>query len=82
MDQNGKPSFGFNEESERYFDNLRHIWGMKTSYGYEPYREMILNVVYNDVFNNFEIQPLLQAFPKLIKECNQIHPNPYLDNAR
>jgi hypothetical protein len=75
------PSIGFSEESERYFDNLRHIWGMKNSYGYEPYREMILNVVYYDIFETFDKSFLIQNFAKLIKECNEIYPNLYLNNA-
>jgi hypothetical protein len=76
-----EPSFGFNEESERYFDNLRHIWGMKTTYGYEPYREMILNVVYFDLFETFDINFLIKYLSKLIDECNQIHPNSHLNDA-
>lgn len=75
------PAIGFNEESERYFDTLRHIWGMKTSYWYEPYREMILDVVYYDIFENFDKASLLQSLAKLIKECNEIYPNSYLNNA-
>ena len=77
-----EPSFGFSEESEKYFDNLRHIWGMKTTYNHTPYREMILNVVYFDLFENFEAKPIIQSFAKLIKECHQIYPNPYLNNAK
>jgi hypothetical protein len=77
-----EPSFGFNEESEKYFDNLRHIWGMKTTYNHTPYREMILNVAYFDLFENFEVKPIIHNFPKLIKECHQIYPNSYLNNAK
>ena len=77
-----EPALGFNEESEKYFDNLRHIWGMKNWYGDPTYREMILNVIYFDLFENFEARPIIQNFAKLIRECNQIHPNPYLNDAR
>jgi hypothetical protein len=55
---------------------------MKTTYGYEPYREMILNVVYFDLFETFDTNFLIKYFSKLIDECNQIHPNSHLNNAR
>jgi len=68
------PLIDSTQESYILSQTIRHIWGLKSMYDQKKWRNTLLEVMYNDVHQSFDIEEIKEAFNLLFSECEAINP--------
>jgi len=53
-------------------DNCKHIWGIKNSYRYKDYRDIVLYAVLEHLDEEFDMEIIEKQYPKLFNICYTI----------
>lgn len=67
-----EPILNSTERGAYLMDHCKHIWGVKNSYRYKEYRDLVLNIVIEHLEGSFNIEQLEDQYPDLFNTCYNI----------
>ena len=67
-----EPVLDSTERGAYLMDHCKHIWGIKNSYRYKEYRDIVLTAVNEHLEGGFNIEELEDQYPDLFNTCYNI----------